>query len=172
MEKTIGKIKSWRSRFLSHVGRIVLIKSILFLNIQVYWLSIFILLLKVHKEIENITKVFLWSRINLEKTKSKVAWRDICMSLNEGVLGIINTKEWNKATMVRHLWNIASRIEDSIWVQWVIRRYLRYNSLWAIKVPQDCPWIWRSILNLRKDIQKHILLDNRNGEGTYLWFDN
>lgn len=35
VDKIIGRIKSWRSRFLSYAGRVMLIKSIFF-NIQVY----------------------------------------------------------------------------------------------------------------------------------------
>lgn len=48
-----------------------------------YWFSIFILSSKVHKEIKSITKDFLWSRVNLEKIKPKVAWKNICVPLKE-----------------------------------------------------------------------------------------
>lgn len=69
---------------LSYVLRLMLIKAMLF-SIQNYRSSIFVLFLKVHKEIDAKLKDFFWVGAGLEKNKAKVAWDDICSSKEKGV---------------------------------------------------------------------------------------
>ncbi|XP_056688365.1 uncharacterized protein [Spinacia oleracea] len=50
IENTVARIKSWAARLLSFVGRLQLVKSILF-GIQLYWCKIFVMPRKIMKEI-------------------------------------------------------------------------------------------------------------------------
>ena len=59
-----------------------------------------------------LLKRFLWSGTDLKKFGAKVAWEDVC-SPKEGNLRIKNVYVWNKACMVRHLWDIT-RKKDSV----------------------------------------------------------
>ena len=51
------------------------------------------------------------------------------------------------------------------------RLYLRQGSLWCTKVPSNCSWSWRKILQLRDKIRPFIKHKVGNGTGTFLWHD-
>lgn len=104
VEKIFGCIKSWRCRFLPYVGRLFLIKSILF-NVQVYWSSIFMFPLKIQQLIYFSLQAFLWDGSNLNSKRTKVAWNKVCMPLDERGLGIMRSVDWNKTALMKHIWN-------------------------------------------------------------------
>lgn len=171
IDRILARISSWRSRFLSYAGRLTLVKSVLF-SIQVYWSSLFILPSKVHKEIDALLRAFFWSGVDMKRTKAKVAWEDICVPKNEGGLGLMSTKMWNKAAMLRYVWLIANSSCSSIWVDWVKCYLIRNSSFWEINIPRSCTWAWRHILKLRVIAREKIRHIIGNGESTSLWHDN
>ncbi|KAJ6980751.1 hypothetical protein NC653_024183 [Populus alba x Populus x berolinensis] len=59
VERITSRIKLWTSSSLTYVGRLQLIKSVLF-SIQVYWSSMFILPCATIRKIESILAAFLW----------------------------------------------------------------------------------------------------------------
>ncbi|XP_019252627.1 PREDICTED: uncharacterized protein LOC109231417 [Nicotiana attenuata] len=56
LEKMLGRIQSWTSKFLSYAGRIQLIKSMLF-SIQVFWSQVFVLPKKLIQLIERVSNI-------------------------------------------------------------------------------------------------------------------
>lgn len=56
IERILARVKSWRSKFLSYVGRLTLVKLVLW-SIQVYW-CFFFLPSKFQKEIGSILRAF------------------------------------------------------------------------------------------------------------------
>lgn len=98
-------------------------KVILF-SIQLYWFSLFFLPFKIFKEIDSTLKVFLWSGVNLNSHKAKVAWDEIYVLKDEEGLGLMSSKEWNKEAISKHLWNLVQPNSSTIWVSWVKRNLL------------------------------------------------
>lgn len=78
VQRIITRVNLQKSIFLSYMGRIMLIKSILF-NIQIYYFSLFILLSSIHKSIENTFKTLFWFASSRVKSRAKVAWENICL---------------------------------------------------------------------------------------------
>ncbi|XP_059295648.1 uncharacterized protein LOC132048983 [Lycium ferocissimum] len=73
LDKMVGKITIWTTKFLSYAGRLQLIKSVL-LAIQNFWSQIFILPQKIIQQIETICRKFLWTG-SVEPLKSAlIAW--------------------------------------------------------------------------------------------------
>lgn len=93
VDKILVRINSWKSKFLSYVGRLILLYGV-----KIYWASIFLLPSKVLKEIEAKLTVFFWVDVDLNKRKARVAWEDVCLTKEEGGLRLIYNKDWNKAT--------------------------------------------------------------------------
>jgi hypothetical protein len=69
------------------------------------------------------------------KAKAKVAWNQICVPNREGRIGLKRVDDWNKASMLRHTWNLFARA-GSLWVAWVKMYLLRRRSLRQVKLPQ------------------------------------
>ena len=59
VDKIIARIKSWTSKFLSYVGRLQLIQSILF-SLQNFWCKNFLLPKGVLNKITKLCARFLW----------------------------------------------------------------------------------------------------------------
>ena len=72
---------SWTAIFLSFVGRLQLIKSIL-CSIQSFWNGLFILPKKVIRQVEQVLRRFLWKGPQLGPGGAKVAWDDLTHPLD------------------------------------------------------------------------------------------
>lgn len=73
-----------------------------------------------------------------------MAWSQVCKSKVEGGLGIHDCDKWNKATIGKLIWNIASKL-DSLWVKWVHHNYLKGQSFWVHSPPVDATWAWKKL---------------------------
>lgn len=100
---------------------------------------------------------------------SLVAWRDACLPRCEGGLGIKQIKIWNQAAMTKHLWKVHASTDD-LWVRWS-KGKLRNLSIWAIMIPQDCPWSWRKILRLRNQVKNFMSMQLGDGRQCSLFYD-
>lgn len=130
------RIQLWTNKVLSYAGRAQLIKSILF-SMQVYWSSLFILPIKVIREVEALLRAFFWSGPELKKSGAKVAWVHLCIPRNEGGLGFKDIEIWNKAVVSKHVWYLLSGGEQSMWCQWIKSYLLKKRSFWSVKIPSD-----------------------------------
>ena len=87
----------------------------------------------------------------LKKTGAKVAWCDACSPKKEDGLGIRSAVEWNKALMMRHIWDIA-RKKDTLWVKWCHVYMLRGRSMWGSRCAPDASWTWRKLMRSRREV--------------------
>ena len=169
LDKIIARIQSWTSSSLSFAGRLQLISSVLY-SIQAYWCTMFIIPKLTCYKIEQIFNGFLWSGKKGNARRAKVGWKSLCLPKDEGGLGLRHVKDWNDATIMKHIWNLFYR-KDSIWVAWVSEVLLRRTSIWIAKTPSRCSWSWRKILQLRDKVRPFIKHQVFNGVGTFLWHD-
>ena len=169
IDKLLARIQAWTSRSLSFAGRLQLLNSVLY-NIQMYWCSMFIISKYTIAKIEQIFSSFLWSGKVGNAHRAKIRWESVCLPKEEGGLGLRRVKDANDASVMKHIWNLFYR-NDSLWVAWVQRLYLRQGSVWSAKIPSNCSWSWRKILQLRERIRPFIRHKVCNGVGTFLWHD-
>lgn len=108
LERITARINSWASKKLSFAGRFQLLSSVMF-SIQVYWSSMFILPKKIIKTIEHKFNSFLWKGTDQSALGVKVAWHLVCVPKQEGGLGLKRIEDWNKAAILKHIWNIFAQ---------------------------------------------------------------
>ena len=87
MEKVRTRMCDWNGRFLSYVGRLQLIKSVI-MSLTNFSLSAFRLPRQCLSGIEKLCAGFLWSGPGLNMKKSKVGWAEVCKKKEEGGLGL------------------------------------------------------------------------------------
>ena len=121
-------------------------------------------------KIEQLFRGFLWSGKDVNARRAKVGWKSLCLPKKEGGLGLRRFKDWNDATIMKHIWNVFYR-KDSIWVAWVREVLLRQGSTWNARIPSRCSWSCRKILQLRDKVRPFIRHQVCNGTGTFLWHD-
>ncbi|XP_074362064.1 uncharacterized protein LOC141702266 [Apium graveolens] len=101
------------------------------------------------------------------KGRVRVSWKNICVPLSEGGLGLKDSTDWNRAQLLLHLCRVVDR-HPSLWATWINCTALKNKFFWTMKIPSDCSWIWRKVLKLRNVDLIFVL---GNGLNTSFWFD-
>nr|GEZ41484.1 hypothetical protein [Tanacetum cinerariifolium] len=130
IDKARKRVLDWKNKSLSFAGRLQHTKSIVS-SMQVYWASMFILLISISDEIGKLMRDFLWNFGVFKRGKAKVNWNSFCKPKVEGGLGIISLASWNIALMSRHIWNIITH-KESFWVRWINTYRLKGRSFWDV----------------------------------------
>ncbi|XP_060177768.1 uncharacterized protein LOC132607701 [Lycium barbarum] len=91
LEKMLGRISSWTTKFLSYSSKVQLIKNVLF-SIQVFWSQLFVLPSKIVKMIEATCRRILWTGGTKISKKALLAWDKICLTLTAGGLNILDIR--------------------------------------------------------------------------------
>lgn len=101
LEDIKKRINSWKLRFLSFVGRLELIKSVL-QSITNFWMGAFRLQSSYIQDIEKLCSTFLWSGHELNPKKANISWEEITEPKEEGRLRCL--RESNKVCCLKLLW--------------------------------------------------------------------
>ncbi|MCI15623.1 LINE-1 reverse transcriptase like, partial [Trifolium medium] len=121
--KTIEKrLLSWKHRYVSLGGRVVLLNSVL-ASIPVFFLSYLKLPSMVRKKIIRIQRNFLWGGALGEKAKIPwVSWKDVCRPKKEGGLGVKDLLLFNVSLLAKWRWRLL--VEDgSLWKKVLEAKY-------------------------------------------------
>nr|GEX06388.1 RNA-directed DNA polymerase, eukaryota, reverse transcriptase zinc-binding domain protein [Tanacetum cinerariifolium] len=137
----------------------------------IYWAFIFKLLKTVMKDIEKLFKGFCGVIVIFKKGKAKVTWKDVCQPKENGGLGLKPLEEWNKALLVKHIWNMAAK-KDSLWVKWINIVKLKGRSVWEVDKQSSDSWMWKNLLELRDEVRSHMQYKIGNGRTIFIWHDN
>lgn len=92
VEKMSTRIRSWCSRKLSYQGRLLLVNSVL-MSIHIYWVRIFILPRKFLKEMEGMSRAYLWTGEYYNGKVGYVAWSNVCLPKQIRGLGISQVQQ-------------------------------------------------------------------------------
>jgi hypothetical protein len=141
LHKLESCIQSWLGKHLSYAGRLVLIKSVLHGMVQL-WLNIFPMPSIVVSKITSLCRNFLWSGNPQSNKSALVAWKQVCLPLNEGGLGILDIAAKNKCFLARQLWNIHLK-SDSFWIRWVHQFYLTHGTIWSSRAHKSSSPLWK-----------------------------
>ncbi|XP_021993761.1 uncharacterized protein LOC110890459 [Helianthus annuus] len=150
-------------------GRMQLVISVLSAT-HVYWASVFILPGRIIKELEATMRGFLWCQGPMQKGKAKVSWKAVCVPKKEGGLGIRRIRDMNNALMAANAWSVIVK-RESLWVAWIHDHRLKERSFWDCRIPNNCSWSWRKIMQLRPLIQPYVWAKHGNGRQVSAWFD-
>ncbi|GJY59365.1 hypothetical protein Tco_0459257 [Tanacetum coccineum] len=170
VDKVKNKVLDWKNKFLSYVGRLQLIASIL-LAIQAYWAVVVKIPKTIVKDIDRVLKKFLWSNNALSKGRSKVAWKIVCKPKCEGGLGLRQLEEWNDVLLTKQIWRIISK-KDSMWVKWVNLVKVKGRSFWDISDEKNDSCTWKALLGMRNKVKPFFVHTMGNGRDIAMWSDS
>ncbi|RAL42945.1 hypothetical protein DM860_009727 [Cuscuta australis] len=161
------RITTWSSRHLSYAGRIKLINSVLF-GIYNFWARIFVIPEAVIHDLNGICRNFLWTG-KAEYTKAPpISWNETCLPLNKGGAGIKNLGMWNKACIMKLIWDIANK-KDLLWVRWVHTKYIKDGNIWTYAPKKDCPYYWRMMNEVKEDFKHYNIPGEYTVSKRYDW---
>ncbi|XP_058784051.1 uncharacterized protein LOC131658815 [Vicia villosa] len=151
INKIVQRMSSWTASLLSYAGRWLLIQSVI-QSMTAYWMQIYPMPKKVIHHIGAICRTFLWcNKSNISK-KSPISWESIREPRNAGGLNLVELNCWNKATIIKLLWNLQAKA-DKLWVLWMHTYYLKGNEVNHWHMPSSCSWIMRKMLSYREELE-------------------
>jgi hypothetical protein len=115
------RLHSWKNRFVSLGGRVVLINSAL-AAIPLFYLSFMKLPTKVWKKIVSIQMNFLWGGASVKSKIAWVNWFDVCRSKEDGGLGVRNIRLVNISLLTKWRWWLLNS-QDSLWALVIKAKY-------------------------------------------------
>lgn len=105
LDKLAKKVAGWKPRMLSHDGRLCLIKSTM-MALPVHTMSVIQLPKWAIKEIERKCRGFLWKgQEEVSGGHCLVAWKNVCMPVENGGLGIKNLEYFGHALQLK--WQVT-----------------------------------------------------------------
>lgn len=167
IEKFEKRLNKWKANFLSHAGRLVLIKSVLD-SMPIYAMGTIILPKKVTVKLTAIARNFFWGGNHDKRSLAYVAWGKITTPRGMGGLGLRSIEEMNKALVMKVIWKLASN-EDAQWVQVLKAKYFPRGAFWTSQRRTRCSKLWRNLMDLRPLMQNHICWKIGSGENILVY---
>lgn len=162
IDKFANRLQMWKSRVLSHAGRLVLIRYVL-QALPIYYMAISRIPKSVVNEITSIIRRFFWGKTGQQRFLAYVAWDRITEPLEEGGLGLRDLTTMNEALLMKFLWRLAAGSE-ALWVKLVKAKYMPRSDLWHSKRDYRCTQFWRNLMSLRDSLKPWVLWKLGNGE--------
>lgn len=158
------------SRFLSYVGRLQLLKVVLY-GMQSYWSSHLFLQKGVLKKLMSLFTKFLWGGSTTSSKQAKVSWDDCCFPKDENGLGLKNLFDRNKAAIYYNFWRILTPNSSSIWVSWVREIMEKNKGTWNLNIPYYASWCLKKKLKARDEVLRYVDYAVSRNSTFLLWHD-
>ena len=138
---------------------------------QGHWSHFLFLPKLVLKRIQSDMAKFLWKGDLVGSCHFKVSWKHCCYRKSEGGLGFKELLGWNQSAVWLQVWRIIKCSDDSLWIHWIHKCFLKNRAFWTMKIPSNCPWSLRKILNARPHFSGHIRYQVGRESNFLLWHD-
>jgi hypothetical protein len=90
----------------------------------------------VHGTFDKELSRFFWQDMNGRQKCHMVKWAEICAPKEHGGIGILASRRFNKALMLKWVWRIL-RDEGGLWLRLIKVKYLRGRPLLACDRRED-----------------------------------
>ncbi|OVA05799.1 hypothetical protein BVC80_1385g16 [Macleaya cordata] len=169
IEKCMNRLKGWKCSTLNHAGRLALIKSTRG-SIPIFFMAVYKIPKCITDRITQIQRNFWWNHTDGGKHLILQAWHKICLSKENGGLGIRLPDLINKALLGKLAWRFIIN-KDEFWVQFLTAKYLKMQSFWSYHLVSGACSSWTGIILGREVIRKYTCWLVGDGFRIRLWTD-
>ncbi|KAG2720837.1 hypothetical protein I3760_02G052600 [Carya illinoinensis] len=161
------KLAGWKSNILSFGGKIILLKHVLS-SMPIHVLSVMNLPKGVFKAIKSIFSSFLWNSTDDKRKRKWVSWKNICLPVEEGGLGIRSLHDVQMSLFMKFAWKLLKG--NSVWAKFFLKKYVGGKHPMALYNSTGSRF-WKGILSLMPIVQQNSCILIRSGACNF-WFDN
>jgi hypothetical protein len=169
-----SRLNSWRNKFVSFGGRIILINAVLN-AIPIFYLSYMKMPKTVWRELVKIQRKFLWGGLSNGVKTCWVKWEDVCRPKMEAGLGIRDLRIVNNSLLAKWRWKLLVR-ESEPWKEIVTARYgvdvIGKRILGAVDSLRAASSWWRDLCLLDSDdrwFSSAVKMKVGRGDMTVFW---
>ncbi|KAG7579199.1 hypothetical protein ISN45_Aa03g033600 [Arabidopsis thaliana x Arabidopsis arenosa] len=145
LERVSSKLAGWKGRCMSLAGRLTLTKAVLN-SIPIHTMSIISIPKSLLKELDKVSRSFLWGSTREKKRQHLIAWKRVCLPKSEGGAGIKQAADMNKALLAKVGWRVLQD-RTSLWAKVLRCKYKigdMHNTAWT-KPSSNWSSTWRSV---------------------------
>ncbi|XP_071909537.1 uncharacterized protein [Coffea arabica] len=153
-QKVMGKILSWKSKFLSSGERLILIKHVLS-AIPVHLLSAAVMPKAVFRIIERVCANFLWGSSDEGLRYHWMGWRKLCLPLEEDGVGFRRLQDVYTAFSYKLWWQF--RTESSLWTTFMHAKYCQKIHPCQAECKPLVSAIWRRMQDVSRQVELSML---------------
>lgn len=168
VQSIINRISSWRSRFLSSGGRLILIKHVLS-AVPIHLLATSCPPKGVLALAERAMANFLWGEREGGLRHHWIKWEDLCADSSQGGVGVRSLMEVQAAFSLKLWWRF--RTSDCLWSSFMRAKYCRQCHPCMVGAIQGSSYVWRRMLQIREVAEQNLWWLVRSGQCNF-WFDN
>nr|XP_027083663.1 uncharacterized protein LOC113705962 [Coffea arabica] len=168
VQSVISKVSSWRSKFLSNGGRIVLIKHVLS-AIPTHLLAASCPPKGVLALVERAMANFLWGEREGGLRHHWIKWADLCAESSQGGVGVRSLLDVHTAFSFKLWWRF--RTGECLWASFMRAKYCRQNHPCMVEAGQGSSYMWRRLLQIREVAEQNLWWEMQAGQCNF-WFDN
>ncbi|XP_019459917.1 PREDICTED: uncharacterized protein LOC109359677 [Lupinus angustifolius] len=125
-DRIVNKLTKWKGSFLSIMGRVELVKTIIH-SMMLYSFQVYTWPAQLLKHMDNCIRNFIWSGDIKVCKLVTMAWHEVCMPTIEGGLGLRSLAAINKAALLKLSWDMLSSPQD--WSYQLLEGQLARNPL-------------------------------------------
>ena len=146
-EKVTKRVMGWKERFISKVGREVLIKTVVQAT-PTYAMSIFKLPKSTCDNINSLLAKYWWGQTREERKIHWINWKKLCTQKKEGGMGFRDLHSFNLAMLSKQAWRLIHDT-NSLFYKVYKARYFPNSSFMMADVGSNPSFVWRSLLVAR-----------------------
>jgi len=166
VDKVKIKLATWKASLLSMAGRIQLVKAVI-QSMLLHTMTIFSWPTSLLREMEVWIKKFIWSGDISKRKLVTVAWKKVCVDVDEGGLRLRSLVCLNQATNLKLCWELNHSEEQ--WAGILRRRSIRDNNCIQYHIYS---LIWSGVKSEFNTIKYNTCWIIGNGRSINFWLDN
>eukprot|EP00253_Pinus_taeda_P034856 PITA_34856 len=173
LAKIEAKINHWSFRWLSRVGRLTLVNSVL-QAMPVFWAALTWIPKGTLHKIKKLCNRFLWSGSKEDSVLPWVAWDKIARPKDWGGWGIKNLNDFSISLAAKSGWRLIT--SENLWTRVVKRKYIDPKPMeeWICKhnkKGRNVSVIWKATTEAFKVIEQGLAWQVGNGENVRIGRD-
>ncbi|XP_050273143.1 uncharacterized protein LOC126716155 [Quercus robur] len=169
VNKIQSKQAGWRSKLLSNVGRLVLVKATA-APVAEYYMQCQSLPAKVCDQVDKLIRYFLWGSTEEKRRLHLVGWDKVTLPKELGGLGLHKMKDRNIALLAKLCWRLAYE-KEAPWAKMIVAKYLSPSRMIEEGKKLPCSSCWAACKKGGPVYVKGLKWSVKNGETVKVWTD-
>ena len=146
-ERIWKKLKGWKEKLLSQVGREILIKAVV-QAIPTYTMSYFKLPKGLIHDFETLIRKFWWGYKGEQRRIHWISWEKLCLPKGEGGMGFQELGKFNDSLLAKQIWRLKNN-EESLFHKVFKAKFFLDCSILDCEAYNKGSYAWKSLLQAK-----------------------